>query len=69
MHYEKEIRLDEKVILIARYSEDGPVWLVLTDDKSIFTGSFHFRDAARLGWALLDAATAKSEPYSVKAGE
>jgi hypothetical protein len=69
MHYQKDIRLGDTFIEIVRYTEDGPVWLHLLDKNSSFTRSFPYRDAARLGWALLDGASEQGQPYPVKAGE
>jgi hypothetical protein len=69
MYYQKDLRLDDSYLEIVRYTEKGPVWLHLIDNKSSFTRSFPFRDAARLGWALLDGASSTGQPYPVKDGE
>ena len=69
MYYQKDIRLGDTYCEVVRYTEAGPVWLHLLDEKSTFTRRFPFRDAARLGWALLDGASATGQPYPVKEGE
>ena len=69
MHYKKEIMFDGTYVLIVKYTENGPLLLHLLNKHSSFVHSFQFRDAARLGWALLDGATATAQPKPVKAGE
>jgi hypothetical protein len=69
MHYQKDLMIGDTMCEIVRYTEDGPVWLHLLDKNSSFTRSFPYRDAARLGWALLDGASQPGQPYPVKAGE
>jgi hypothetical protein len=69
MYYQKDIRLGDTYCEVVRYTEAGPVWLHLLDEKSSFTHRFPFRDAARLGWALLDGASSIGQPYPVKDGE
>jgi hypothetical protein len=69
MYYQKDIRLEETFVEIVRYTEAGPVWLHILDNTSSFTRRFQFRDAARLGWALLDGASQTGQPYPVKEGE
>ena len=69
MHYAKDHKLEELFVELTRYTDDGPIWLHLNDANTSWGRAFHYRDAARLGWALLDAATAKGEPYPVKEGE
>lgn len=69
MFYQKDYTFGGLLVEMTRYNDDGPIWLQITDTDTSFGRSFHYRDAARLGWALLDAATAKGEPYPVKEGE
>lgn len=69
MHYQKDTILTDLFVDIVRYTENGPVWVHMNDKTSSWGRSFHYRDAARLGWALLDAATANGQPYPVKEGE
>jgi hypothetical protein len=69
MYYQKDIRLGDTYCEVVRYTEAGPVWLHLLDEKSSFTHRFPFRDAARLGWALLDGSSSTGQPYPVKDGE
>jgi hypothetical protein len=66
MHYQKDITVDGTYVEIVRYTENGPVWLHILDAHSSFTRSFPFREAAKLGWALLDGASAHGQPYPVK---
>jgi hypothetical protein len=69
MYYQRDIRLDDSMLEVIRYTEDGPVWLHLIDKQSSFTRAFPFRDAAKVGWALLDGASAQGQPYPIKEGE
>ena len=69
MHYQKDMRLQETFVEIVRHTDAGPVWMHLLDKDSNYSHSFPFRDAARLGWALLDAASEQGQSYPVKEGE
>jgi hypothetical protein len=55
---------------IQRESTDKPVFLMIIADQIIATLRMNDpRDVCKLGWMLLDAASANGEPYYVKDGK